>query len=159
MKNVKCWVSLLFSFFWDVFLPGFHRRALQIKALFIGKNRETILLFLEEMLKSVEDSEKTHVNPVINPSLPPGALIWRSWSCNQPVSTMAQPCPSLTFLPKSSFPISGIRCCPGNCLPARRQSLSCLLCLSSSSVAVKVLVLNCHPECGNERGRGIEGWL
>ncbi|RLW07624.1 hypothetical protein DV515_00003555, partial [Chloebia gouldiae] len=43
------------------------------------------------MLKSMEDSEETHVNLLINPNLAPGAMIWRSWSCNQPVSTMAQP--------------------------------------------------------------------
>lgn len=43
------------------------------------------------MLKFTEGSEESHGNLVINPSLVPGALIWRLWGCNQHVSTMAQP--------------------------------------------------------------------
>lgn len=42
------------------------------------------------------------------------------------------------FLPKSSFSVSEVRCCPGNCLPARRQSLSHLLCLSCEGVGAEL---------------------
>ena len=93
------WVSLLFLFFWNIFLPGFYRRALQNKALFlfVGTNRQTILLFLKAMLKSMEDSEETLICSVINRSLAPIAVIWRARTWNQPVTTIVTYWLSMVF--------------------------------------------------------------
>lgn len=49
-------------------------------------SRQTILLFLKGMLKSMEDSEENLIYPIVNHSLAPVTVVWRARSWNPPMS-------------------------------------------------------------------------